>query len=76
MNDFYDGIAEILEVRSDEISPEFPLHRADAAWDSLAIVSTIALVDDCFNVMLDGQSLAGCSTVGDVEVLVEIAKKK
>uniref|UniRef100_UPI004047DA00 acyl carrier protein n=1 Tax=Polynucleobacter sp. TaxID=2029855 RepID=UPI004047DA00 len=76
MREFIDGMAEILEVRSEQISPEFSLHSADAAWDSLAIVSTIALVDDCFNLMLDGQALVGCLTIGDIEVLVEIAKKK
>lgn len=76
MSEFYDGMAEILEVEADKISPELSLHSADAAWDSLAVVSTIALVDDCFNVMLDGQALAACVTVADVEGLIEAAKKK
>lgn len=76
MSDFYDGIAEILEVEPKVISPDFSLHSADAAWDSLAIVSTIALVDDCFNLMLDGQALAACETVADIEGLIEVAKKK
>lgn len=76
MREFYEGMAEILEVKVEEISPEFSLHSADAAWDSLAIVSTIALVDDCFNVMLDGQALAACKTVGDVEALLGVARKK
>lgn len=76
MSEFYNGMSEILEVSVEKIGPEFPLHSADAAWDSLAVVSTIALVDDCFNVMLDGHALAGCVTVGDVEGLIEVAKKK
>lgn len=76
MSEFYDGMAEILEVDVEKISPEFSLHSADAAWDSLAVVSTIALVDDCFNLMLDGQALAACETVADVEGLIEAAKKK
>lgn len=76
MREFYDGMAEILEIRKEEISQDSLLHSADAAWDSLAIVSTIALVDDYFNVMLDGQALAACLTVGDVMALVEDARKK
>lgn len=76
MSEFYNGIAEILEVDVKKISPKFFLHSADAAWDSLAVVSTIALVDDCFNLMLDGQALAACRTVADVEGLIESAKKK
>ena len=76
MSEFYNGMAEILEVKADKISPEFSLHSADAAWDSLAVVSTIALVDDCFNVMLDGQALAACVKVADIEGLIEAAKKE
>lgn len=76
MSEFYNGMAEILEVDVETISPEFSLHSADAAWDSLAVVSTIALVDDCFNLMLDGQALAACETVADIEGLIEAAKNK
>jgi acyl carrier protein len=42
---------------------------------SEAIVSTIALVDDCFNIMLDGKSLGSCVTLADVEKLIEAGKK-
>lgn len=76
MSEFYEGMAEILEVDVEKITPEFSLHSADAAWDSLAVVSTIALADDCFNVMLDGQALAACEVIADVEALIEVAKKK
>lgn len=75
MSEFYAGIAEILEVDESVINPAFDLHSAEAAWDSLAVVSVIALVDDCFNVMLNGQALSACSTVADIEALIETAKK-
>lgn len=75
MNDFYKGIAEILEVDESAINAGFDLLAGEAAWDSLAVVSVIALVDDCFNVMLNGQALTQCATVGDIEALVEAAKK-
>jgi acyl carrier protein len=76
MNQFYEGMAEIFEVAPQEINPQFDLTAAEAAWDSLALVSTIALVDDCFNVMLDGTSLAACKTIGDIEALVAKAGKE
>jgi acyl carrier protein len=72
MSSFYEGIAEILEVDLEKVSPELNLH--ECAWDSLAVVSTIALVDDCFNVILDGQSLGACNTVADIEKLIESKK--
>jgi len=33
-------------------------------------VSTIALCDECFDVMLDGQALVKCQTVADIEKLI------
>lgn len=75
MSDFYVGLSEILEVDISMILPSFDLHSGEAAWDSLAVVSTMALVDEVFNVMLDGQALSKCRTISDIEALVEMAKK-
>jgi acyl carrier protein len=75
MSEFYEGMAEIFEVEIEAISSAFELHSGEAAWDSLAIVSTIALVDDCFGVMLEGKALGGCQTISDIEKLVSEAKK-
>ena len=61
MSEFFEGMAEIFEVDVSKISSEFELHSGEAAWDSLAIVSTIALADDCFNVMLEGKGLTQIS---------------
>jgi acyl carrier protein len=74
MSQFYEGLAEIFEVEIVNITSEFDLNSADVPWDSLAIVSTIALVDDCFNVMLDGQSLIRCDYVKDIETLISKLK--
>lgn len=74
MNQFHEGIAEILEVDPANVNSQFVLTSGDADWDSLAIVSTIALIDDCYNVMLDGKKLAACETVADIEALVEAAR--
>ncbi len=75
MSGFYEGMAEIFEVEVSAISSEFVLHSGEAAWDSLAIVSTIALADECFNVMLEGKALGDCQTIADIEKLIEAAKK-
>ncbi len=75
MIEFFEGMAEILEVNVESISPSFDLHSTETSWDSLAIVSTIALVDDCFGVMLDGKSLGECKTIADIENLINQVKK-
>jgi len=72
MENFYAGLAEVLEIDAAKVGPELDLTKL--AWDSLAVVSTIALVDEQFNVMLDGKALAQCKRVADIEAL--IAKKK
>jgi acyl carrier protein len=68
MSAFYEGLAEIFEVDVAEISGDFSL--VDNNWDSLAVVSVIALVDECDNVMLCGSVLAKCEKVSDIEALI------
>lgn len=70
MNEFIAGMADILEIDPAQVTPELVL--ADYSWDSLAIISTIALVDDLFDQMLDGQALAACTTVADVQALIKV----
>jgi acyl carrier protein len=74
MSEFYNGMAEIFEVEVSDISPQFELHSGEAAWDSLAIVSTIALIDDLYNITLDGKKLGECNTILDIEKLINDAK--
>ena len=68
MQTFIDGLAEILELEPAEITADLDL--AAHNWDSLAVVSTIALCDECFDVMLNGQALTDCKTVADIEKLI------
>lgn len=72
MSEFYEGLAEILEIDTSAVNSELDLQAHN--WDSLAVVSTIALCDDCFNVMLDGQALNDCKTVADIEKLIAAKK--
>lgn len=68
MSEFYEGLAEILEVEVDEISPELVLEEGN--WDSLAVVSTIALIDDVYDVTVHPNGLGDCKTVADIEALI------
>jgi len=71
VSEFYEGLAEILEVDESEVNPELELGDS---WDSLAIVSTIALIDDVHDIQVRPEKLADCKTVGDIEKLVETEK--
>jgi acyl carrier protein len=70
---FSDGFAEILEIEASSVVPHLDLTAHN--WDSLAIVSTIALVDELYGIVLDGKSLANCKTVADIRNLVGGAKR-
>ena len=72
MSEFYEGLAEILEVDTGEVNSGLELGET---WDSLAIVSTIALIDDVYDIQVRPEKLADCKTVGDIEQLVASEKE-
>lgn len=69
MSDFYEGMAEILDVGASEIGPDYELGEV---WDSLAIVSTIALIDEVYDRSVSPDALGQCKTVGDIEHLATL----
>jgi acyl carrier protein len=68
MSEFYEGLAEIMEVEVIDIKSNYEFGDA---WDSLAIVSTIALIDEVYDKAVDIKLLQECKTVGDVENLIK-----
>ena len=71
MSNFYSGIAEILEIDGEISSGEFKLSEGQADWDSLAIISVIALIDELYGCTVSGQALGECQTVADIELLIQ-----
>jgi acyl carrier protein len=61
-------LAEILEVEPEQLTPDLSLEEGN--WDSLAIVSTIALIDEIYDHTVSADALGECKTVGDVEALI------
>lgn len=74
MSEFYEGMAEILEIDVDQVKPDLSLE--DGGWDSLAVVSTIALIDDVYDVTVHPERLGECKTVADIEELIAAEKAK
>lgn len=54
-------------LECDAITEDSPLDP----WDSLAVVSTIAVIDDVYGKFVDGKALMACQTAGDILRLVE-----
>jgi acyl carrier protein len=65
---FFERMAEILEVPPGAVSADFRL--AEGQWDSVAVMSTIALIDELSGAAVSGEQMNACATVGD---LLELA---
>ena len=65
MND----LADILEVEPTELHPGFVLGNGN--WNSLAIVSTIVLLDEHFGIAIDGEKLRACQTLNELWGLLQ-----
>jgi acyl carrier protein len=72
MNAFEKKIAAILEVESVQLTDSL---AGFSSWDSLAILSTLALVDSEYGVTLDPLQLAKAETVGGIWNLVDATRR-
>lgn len=70
-NTFIANFVDSIEGLEDaSLSPETRLADLEA-WDSLAILTTIAMVDTEYEVEVSGTELNQCSSLGDIIALVE-----
>jgi acyl carrier protein len=65
---FLEKLADILEVNKDDLNEEFPLLGDN--WNSLAIVSTIAVIDEQFGTTVPIEELKDCASVRALVQLV------
>ncbi|MDB5362914.1 MAG: hypothetical protein JWO51_4211 [Rhodospirillales bacterium] len=68
--EFIRELALALE-RPDEGLQEDVLLADIPEWDSLAVISFIALVDEHFGAAVEGEKLAAATTVADLIVIVQ-----
>jgi acyl carrier protein len=66
---FIADLAEQLEVDRTELHQGFPLSGSD--WDSVLVLSTVALIDEHFNITVPGEELENCQTIGEVMALIQ-----
>ena len=68
INEFCQRLAEILDI--DQVKPEDTLEGFEQ-WDSLAVLSVLAMVDSKYNVTIAAKDIRGAVTAGDLAHLVE-----
>ena len=68
--EFKAGLAEALEVDEGLLGPDYVLEESEM-WDSMTVVTVIALIDEHYGKAVEGERLAKCKTVADIDALVE-----
>ena len=66
-------LSEIIDVNETEINEVLDLN-VNGNWDSLAIISTAALIDQEYNVIIGGEQLKNCKSLGDILRLIKNTK--
>ena len=66
---FLSGLADALEIEESSLTPNTLFNEID--WDSLAVISSIALIDEHFGVMIPGQDISECKGMPDLLSLIE-----
>lgn len=70
--DFLLALDEMLEFDPGTLTGDEVLETLEN-WDSLAVISFIALVDEKLGVVLEGEKLAKAKTVSDLLALAGVA---
>ena len=68
-NKFIELLADVLEIEANLINDSLKLDIEDN-WDSIAILSAIVLIDDAYEIQLEGEELRNCSNPKDVYDLI------
>jgi len=69
-NKLVEIIAEALEIDKSVAENDLKLDPEDN-WDSIALLSVIASIDEEFDIQLDGDKLAECRSISDILKLLE-----
>ncbi len=68
--EFIANFADAVEIEPDKISESTQFKDLDK-WDSLCILSVIAMVDQIYEVTLGGEDLESANTIKDVILIIK-----
>jgi acyl carrier protein len=75
MEDFLKNMADALNQSGAEFTPEQKLQDLPN-WDSLAILTTLSMIDQEYGVMMSGAELQACNSLSDLYAKVEELKSQ
>jgi len=71
--DFLAELAVILEAPAGSLDDDFEL--TGDRWDSLAVLSTIALIDAAYEITIPADDLLSARSVGELRRLIDDARR-
>jgi len=66
---FFNELASLLDIERSNLSDNTLLN--DLEWDSMAVISTIALIDEIFDIVISGDDLINCASIHDIFSLLD-----
>lgn len=75
MEDFLKNMAEALNQPGAEFTPDQKLQDLPN-WDSLAILTTLSMMDQEYGVVMSGTELQSCNSVADLYAKVQELKSQ
>jgi acyl carrier protein len=69
-SEFIRQIEDILEIDENTLTGAEPLENYEG-WDSLGLLSVIAMADEQFDIVLEGEALQNVKTTDDLVRLVQ-----
>ena len=69
---FLEDLAEVFDVEKSELRDAFEL--SEDLWDSLTIIATIALIDEHFDVTVEGEEIQKLTLIGDFWIKIQDAR--
>lgn len=70
--EFLEEFADVFDADMSEMKMDFKFDGPES-WDSLAIISTLALIDQYYGIALKAEDFINCPTLGD---LLDVIKSK
>ncbi|MEM9103724.1 MAG: acyl carrier protein [Pseudomonadota bacterium] len=67
---FEEALASLLEVSVDELAAPGALGN-NPLWDSLSIVSALALIEQYYYIVLSGEALGTCQSLDEIYALID-----
>ena len=71
--DFIEKFAEAIEADAGKLSEDTKF-RSLEEWSSLAVLSVIAMLDDEYDILIEGGDFRQLETIGDIVRFIEIHK--